>query len=261
MERNEARERILKHVAGGGSISWDEIERNSRNRTEDNDQNMVIRDAIWDLHIEGILAPGQTDKNQGANIHFPWVRLTAYGKKLISTSEYNPHNNNEYLYKLQSKLPITRQLDAIIIDYLVESMSAMQKGLYKASAVMLGVATERALMLLVETAMLLPAAATVKKAFESNPFQTETLANVLSATLDQIIPKTRKDLKNSLDLRFGTIFHIIRITRNEAGHPKNVITTREDLLALFQLFPLFCERVYQLLIFFETELENQSQQV
>jgi len=58
-------------------------------------------EAFWQLLTEGIVAPGMNS----SNMNLPWFHITAYGKRVLETSEPNPHDPTGYLDRLRSAVP------------------------------------------------------------------------------------------------------------------------------------------------------------
>ena len=75
-------------------------------------------------------------------------------------------------------------------------------------------------------------------------------SKIYSELRKQLIPHIKTltlPIKDGLELLLDGVFTIIRINRNEAGHPTGKRFDRLNVLGLFSVFPLYCEKVSQLI--------------
>jgi len=94
---------------------------------------MKLRELIWEFLFQGILTVGMNS----ANTDLPWVRVTDYGKKCIEEGQILPHDPDGYLKTLKEEIP---GVDPIIIMYISEALQTFRRGCYLAAVVMLGCA-------------------------------------------------------------------------------------------------------------------------
>jgi len=202
---------------------------------------------IWELIIQGILVPGINESNP----HYPFCKLTEYGKLVVDRGEPLPYDPDGYLEFLDSEIPT---VDSEIKVYVTESLHAYRYGLVLASAVTLGAASEKAFNLLHEA---------VANAITSNPEEKRTienLKNILSIKrrydgVKEIITKNKskypRDISEVLETNLDGIFHLIRVTRNDAGHPKGKVIKRQIAFVNLQLFVPYCKTIYGLINWFQ----------
>jgi hypothetical protein len=221
---------------------------------DDNDLR-TVEQVIHEFYLEGILVPGVKPKAnmtmQSGTLIFPHYHLTEYGEKVISTTEYQPHDPDGYLARIKTDIP---EIDEVIIRYLEESLSCYRKNLLLAAAVMLGCAAEKAILLLIE-AFGKTLTGSNKTDFEKE-INTHIISRKYRALWTRLEPMAERlpdnlgdNLRNIID---GT-FDIIRTTRNEAGHPSGNIIEKETVHANLLLFPIFCKRIYGLIKYFSPE--------
>jgi hypothetical protein len=202
-----------------------------------------IEDILWDLITEGLVRPGLGD---GLNQGLPWYHVSEYGKTVLMNHSPQPYDPDGYLTEVRD-IP---NIDDVILSYLEESLKAFRIHCHLSSVITLGCASEKAILLLIESC----------KAAISNPKdqadfekKTDTLAikrkhdefqNLLKA---KIIPFLPKELKENLDNYLIGLFSIIRSTRNDAGHPSGKEIRREPLYSYLVTFPEYLKKVYELI--------------
>lgn len=216
----------------------------------------TVEQIIHEFYLEGILVPGVKPKPnmtyQGGTLVFPHYHLTEYGEKVVSATEYQPHDPEGYLARIKSEIA---EIDEVIIRYLDESLSCYRKNLLFAAAVMLGCAAEKAVLLLVQAY-----GDSLSDSEDKKKYENETKSFIISQkwkALWQRLEPLATSLPNHLGEDIGTIvdriFDIIRTTRNDAGHPTGKPIERETVHANLLLFPIFSKRVYGLIRYFLAE--------
>lgn len=103
----------------------------------------IFRETFWQLFSQNLATIGFND----ANHKLPWVSITEYGIKCFEKGMLLPYDPEGFLNSLQSKIP---KLDSIIELYFGEAMSCFSNRNFLASAVMIGGAIERTIILLTE---------------------------------------------------------------------------------------------------------------
>ena len=199
---------------------------------------------FWDLFRQGILTLGKDEPNNA----FPFFRVTSYGVKAVREGDtYFISDTTVFEKRVKSEIP---NIDDISILYLKESFQAFRSGCLISSAVMLGVAAEHLFQLLLDQ-------------MESNPNQSSRFSNVfqLRTILKKIekfkniigADKTsfREDIRESFDTQFLGIQSIIRIYRNESGHPTGKVIDREQAFVNLRLFIPFGKMVHYLMNYYK----------
>jgi hypothetical protein len=212
------------------------------------DQSLLL-EVIWSLIVQGILVPGLDDSNQA----WPFLRLTEYGRRCVEEDRILPHDPDGYLREFQKAIP---NADPAIFEYLTESLQCFIHGLNRAAAVMLGGASEKAVLLLIENYTKSIADDTTKLRFESEVqkaqsiFRTYELFDKQFSVIRKRMPKT---LTESVDSLLRGVFDLIRNSRNDAGHPASgTFVDRDVVYSHLRLFIPYCERIYGLIGWFET---------
>jgi hypothetical protein len=202
-----------------------------------------IEDIIWDLITEGIVRPGL---GNGLNNGLPWYHISEYGKAVIENQPSQPYDPDGYLATVRA-IP---NIDDVILAYLEESLKAFRIHCLLSSVITLGCASEKAILILIDTceyAITNP----VDKADFAKKIDTisikrkhDEFQNILR---NKIIPTLPKDVKENLDNYITGIFSIIRNHRNDAGHPTGKVIRREHLYAYLVAFPDYLKKVYSLI--------------
>src|SRR5580704_5267856 len=107
------------------------------------DETLLV-EVIWELIIQGVLVPGLNDANQS----FLFLRLTDYGKRCVEENRILPHDPDGYLREFHRAIP---NADPTVTEYLTEGLQCYLRGLNRAAAVMLGGASEQAILLLIDS--------------------------------------------------------------------------------------------------------------
>jgi hypothetical protein len=162
--------------------------------------------------------------------------VTARGRELLAKRPA-PHDRHGYLAALRA----TRDFDEIAVGLADEALGAWQSGLWRASAVMLGVACERLVILIaesVEAKGTVPYATNLSRMLHPKKGKppagiSEVFAQVRGAVL------TLDGESESFDRDVSSIFQHARQLRNDSGHPTGKLVTAEEAQAGLLLFPSF----------------------
>lgn len=209
---------------------------------------LKCREILWELLIQGVLGPGIDSPNP----NFPNIHVTEYGMRCLERNEILPHDPNAYLEGLGQR--IGQQIDDIISTYVCESLSTFLGAYYLASAVMLGVASERCIDLLIEAYLNAIANASRKEGFKRKVNKAGRGIKVRFDTLrnELIALNLPTQLKDALDIQLSGIFTLIRYGRNDAGHPTGRKVDRDEAHGNLLLFPQYLKRVYELIDYFKS---------
>lgn len=210
----------------------------------DSDQDKV-REIIWNLVVEGVLTIGINASNPA----WPFLKLTEYGSSVINSEIPIPHDPSGYISRVMEDVP---DVDPLIITYLNESLRAYQINLVLSSSVMLGCASEKALLLLIDAFINSHDDESRRKSL-SDKFKNKMIKrqfDELIRSLTTIKSELPSDIEDGLNNVLFGIFEMIRNYRNDAGHPTGVSITKEQVFANIQVFIPYLKKVYQLIRFF-----------
>jgi hypothetical protein len=67
------------------------------------------------------------------------------------------------------------------------------------------------------------------------------------AELDKVKTNFDFDIRDTMETNLKGIFHLIRLQRNDSGHPTGKTVSKDQMLVYLQMFPSYCETVYRIL--------------
>ena len=204
------------------------------------DDSETLREVFWDLFRQGIVTLGKDEFNNS----FPFFRVTSWGAKAMRESDtYFITDTGVFENRVRSDIP---NIDDITILYLKESFQAFRSGCLISSAVMLGVSAEHLFQLLLDQ---LESNTNQSARFSSVFKQRNILKKIEEFKSIIAADKTsfRQDIRESFDTQFLGIQSIIRIYRNESGHPTGKIIDREQAFVNLRLFIPFGKMVRYLM--------------
>lgn len=205
----------------------------------------LIAQTLWSLVGKGLI---YIDIWQPAPENWEW-RLTDAGTAAAKDEQFNPDDPELYMARLRSNIPDMSDLVAV---YANEAVRCYTHECYLASAVMLGVASEAAFMEMAESSVtwLQSAGLTLKKVLD-DPRQ--PYVKKFEEFRKRIEPR-KADLPNELadgmSLTFDAVLDLLRIRRNDSGHPTGKPMLREDQYISLQMFSRYLQRLYQFRTFF-----------
>ena len=207
----------------------------------------LIHEVIWSFIIQGILVPGFDDDNA----NWPFLRLTAYGQRCIEAHQILPHDPDGYLRDFQHAAP---SADPVVQEYLTEALQCFLRDLHRASAVMLGAASEKAILLLIETYAESIADPNKKAQLKGHIEKAQSIFRkyeVFEKGFANIKPQMPKMLTESTESLLRGVFDLIRNSRNDAGHPASgILVSRDSNYSHLRLFIPYCQRIYELIAWF-----------
>jgi hypothetical protein len=173
-----------------------------------------VWEALWGLVGERLIYLDPAGQGSSTD-NWQW-RLSADGALAVKGGSWEPRDPDGFLRRLRRQVP---GLDPIALKYVQEALHAFNARCFLASAVMLGVASERVFLGLAEavaTAVGTPAGG-LRKALD-NPRASQ---HSRFKELRQVLEPRRKEIPNDLAdvLTLDAVSELLRISRNEAGHP------------------------------------------
>jgi hypothetical protein len=236
----------LKARAGGINPNQHVSYLGGRQFLESGDETLLT-EVIWSLIIQGILVPGIND----ANPSFPFIRLTEYGRRCVAEDRILPHDPDGYLREFQKTVP---GVDPTITEYLTEALQCYIHGLNRAAAVMLGGASEQAVLLLIESCMDSVNDSIVKLRFESDVEKASSIFrkyDLFEKRFSTIKSRMPRELSDNVDSQLRGVFDLIRSSRNDAGHPASGGSVgRDAVYSHLCLFTPYSQRIYGLIDWF-----------
>lgn len=204
-----------------------------------------VRKILWEFILQEILMIGYNEFNP----NLPHISITEYGKQVLESGELLPYDPDGYLKRLKTEIP---NLDSTIEDYMFESLHAFQRGLMLSCAVMIGGASEQAFLLFLETFTNALTNPIEKSHFLKlqESIKTKKKFDETKNKLMSIRTTLPKELSNELEFQFDGIFNLIRLARNDAGHPSGRKIERDMAYAYLLSFRIYCKKMYELIDYF-----------
>lgn len=199
----------------------------------------LLREVFWDLFRQGYITLGLNEANAG----WPFYTLSRFGTKMLSEGQpYRFTDTTSYLEMIRQHAP---DLDDVAKTYLAEAVTAFHAGCLLAANVMLGVAAEHRFNLLVEAVASNSTYAPNFKAVLREKFALGRITE-FQKRLPSILNDLPRAVREDLDIQFATIQSVIRVSRNEAGHPTGALPSRESTYVYLQLFAPMAKKLHQL---------------
>ena len=216
-----------------------------------------LQQGVWDgvvaleyvarLARVGVIATLGENSSSTAMPHFI---VTERGRAMLERRQESPHNESRYLHAVRARVG---QPDAVVMAYLAEAVETWTSGLYRSSAVMLGCACEKLILLLAEAIAIgkvAPYGVNLSRTLSAvRPTHISTIfGDVRGALSEMALKKKLPDhLADGIDRRLSSIFDHARVLRNDAGHPTGKDMTAEEAEAGLLLFPGFYEYADQII--------------
>jgi hypothetical protein len=206
----------------------------------------LVREAMWECLLKRLIVFGM----DGANSNWPHYRLTAFGEGAIMAATPQPYDPDGFLAHFDATCV---GIEPIVRAYVSEAVLAFNTGCTRSSAVMLGCASEKLILLLgdaFEAAVSDPA----KKSKFTKELNAKWAISHRYATLrDRLdlmvqakkLPHQHAETVGS-ELPAG--FELLRRCRNAAGHPDVPGNVDPDTVFLnLRTFTEYARRVHALI--------------
>jgi hypothetical protein len=205
----------------------------------------IITQTLWSLVGRGLI---YIDIWQPAPENWEW-RLTDVGTEAAKDEQFNPDDPERYISRLRANIPEMSDLVSLYAD---EAVRCYTHACYLASAVMLGVASEAAFIEMAEasTNWLQSAGVTLKRILD-DPRQ--PYVKKFEEFRKRIEPRKADlpdELADGMSLTFDAVVDLLRVRRNDAGHPTGKPVLRQDQYISLQMFGRYLQRLYQFRAFF-----------
>ncbi|WP_017416230.1 hypothetical protein [Clostridium tunisiense] len=247
MDVNQIRERLLEVISeyskqGPGYFQQSNVLRETAKSLDikgDLELEQILLTEWNELFRIGYLAWGYDI----ANPEPPFCHLTLKAKENLKKFSRDPANQGGYLNYLTSN----SGLNSIAISYITEALETYNNNCIKATAVMVGCASESVILELRD--VLVGKMNSLGKTVPSklNDWRIKTVIDSLTDELDKCKPLFGQKLKEQYSAYWMSLSCQIRITRNDAGHPTSITPVATDnVYASLLIFPELCKLVYDL---------------
>jgi len=173
----------------------------------------------YDLFRNGVLSWG----SDLSNANPPFCHVTTQGQKILEKLSRDPSNPNGYMAFLQNTA-----INPIALTYIEEALNTYNSNCFKASAVMVGAASESLVLTIRES---LIKKMNTKELSKHSNIKDWRVKNI-SESIENIIKQRKKDIPNSLfeafEAYWPAFIHQIRTVRNDSGHPSSINPVTQD---------------------------------
>ena len=198
---------------------------------------LLANEVMWQLITQGVLTPGMNAPNPT----LPFFRITSYGRSVLETERFLPHDPTGYLDDVAAVAET--EVGQAGQPYLEEALRCFQSGCNLASVLLLGVAAEAVFLKFCTVAQEALQDAEERERFEQ--LQSVRPKHRWVVEKYNSLPREarRVMLPESLDVTLTSLYELIRRQRNELGHPQEELPTidREQAFMFFKLFPTFIQ--------------------
>ncbi|MDP2305537.1 MAG: hypothetical protein Q8P18_05885 [Pseudomonadota bacterium] len=206
----------------------------------------LLLDVGWELMASGHVRPAQPESS------WVFISLTEKGREALGTADANPHQPDAYVAFIRQRVP---DIDATTLLYVREALAGFGADTHIACAVMAGVATESALIALTRAAVRwLPdtESGRLQRELEGKK-QASRLLDELRSRLDvrkAILPSSVAD---HYEISLLGIATVVRLARNDAGHPSGRAYDRADTYRILLMLPDYLEVTFGLARWMNTQ--------
>lgn len=203
-------------------------------------------EAVWSLISQGL---AYIDYTQSATENWS-LFLTKAGLAAARDEAVNPDNSGEYLSQLASRV---QQASETVMQYVREAVKSYTSRCYLASTVMLGVASEAAFLEMARSfASWLPDEQGKKfgKVIEDPRTNFITKFSEFRKRVESYKPNIPNELADNMSLTLDSVLDLLRINRNNAGHPTGKQISQDDAFTNLRMFARYLQKLYEFKNFF-----------
>lgn len=237
----EIRRAVLRHLGSGADSRFSESYLVSPISREARCAPTAVWEELWGLVADGLVYLDPAGQGSSTD-NWRW-RLSTDGERVARGGTWEPRDPDGYLERLRRDIP---GLDRLVELYLTEALRSFNARCYLATSVMLGVAAERAFLAMAEkfAASPMPGALAIAKELakaRSNYF-------ALWTEFRKRIEPVRQELPDGLadPLTLDAIADLIRLTRNEVGHPTGRQIDEDTAHVHLVIAPVYLGKMHQL---------------
>jgi hypothetical protein len=196
------------------------------------------------LQRRGFVTRGTRNFPSLDNLH---LEITNRGHEWIDAKEPIPELQAEYLVTLQKMAP---NLDDVVREYVVEGLGSFQHDRFRAAAVMIGAASEKALYMLAEKMLEAISTRPWKENFSAalNRRDLAKLFNEIKKVLEHAdkVPARPFEIFDGGQDHLVSLIKAVQVQRNNAVHPMNEKISDDTVRLSYLAFPYALQRAEQL---------------
>lgn len=202
---------------------------------------------VWDWISRGLV---YFDISQPATSNWD-LCLTERGSRYIAEEEENPYNDSVWYACL---IKNAQGLSEVAKQYAQEAIKSFANNLYISCHVMVGVASEFVIVRMAHAMAhsgLIEGRDLILKAVENPRLSIRELFNKMRPELEKAKGKIPGNLADNMSIWLDSMFDVIRVNRNEAGHPKGSNVGREESVMVLRCFVKYMSKACRLICHLE----------
>jgi hypothetical protein len=201
------------------------------------DQKAILT-VYHDMFRIGLLAWGCDFSNSTP----PFCHVTERGRETLKNLSRDPANPDGYLNQAQ-----LNNINEISLSYIKEALQTYNSNCYKASAVMVGGASEALILKLRDILTESSISLTEENRKKLSDWRIKTVLAEIKKVLDNEKTNMPRPLDEKYEAYWPAFTQQIRATRNEAGHPSSIEPVTFDIVhASLLIFPELANLVNEL---------------
>jgi hypothetical protein len=186
-------------------------------------------------------------RNFPTTIHESRLELTRRGSEWVDGQEPIPELAAEYLTALEKMVP---NLDQVVREYVLEGLGSFEHERFRAAAVMIGAASEKALYILAEKMLDAISTPNWKQNF-SVPLKRRDLPELFSQMKNVLrhandLPTRPFEIFDGGQDHLHSLIKAVQVQRNDAVHPMNEKISDETVRLSYLAFPYALQKIEQL---------------
>jgi hypothetical protein len=175
------------------------------------------------------------------------LELTTRGREWVTGQEPIPELAIEYLAALRRMVP---NLDDVVGEYVVEGLGSFEHDRFRAAAVMIGAASEKALYMLAEKMLDAISKPAWKQKF-ATAFKRRDLVELFAQMKNVLthadnVPNRPFEMFDGGQDHLVTLIKAVQVQRNNAVHPMNEKISDETVRLSYLAFPYALQKMEQL---------------
>jgi hypothetical protein len=235
---------VLRYISLGGDRRLWIIAQHFREKHPDyglNEHSLMVM--AWDWISRGL---AYFDISQPATSNWD-LCITEKGRRFIDDEEDNPYNDSIWYNGLVKK---AEGLSDIEKQYAQEAINAFVHDLYVSCHILIGVASEAVIVRMAQAmarSLVIEGRESIKKAVNNPRISIRDLFNKIRPELEKAKHAIPGKLADNMSIWLDSMFDVIRVNRNEAGHPKGSSVGREESVMVLRCFVTYMSKACRLI--------------
>ena len=236
MEKEELRQLVFEVLRRDPQTHLNAVEFQVRSLADNYDRHdaLKIHEIIWDLLVQGVLAPGKNS----LNLNLPFFHVTDYGEECLESGAIILHVYDRYMHDLEAR--IGEPLDQTIRTYIHAAQKGFLSGNYLATMKLLADASRRCIDMITDL-LALPQHQDAAGGEQTPHAELESIRRVLPSF------SLKEELLEEIGLHLRGLENLIAHTHARNGRPCAVSISHQSAQGALLLFPQYVGTIYALI--------------